>query len=206
MKLFANPTSPFVRIVRMALIEKGLNESVDTAFVDAWADDPAFLDANPAGRVPTLVTDDGVRLTEALLILSHLDATGSTPAVLAGGPAALSAAGIAIGVFDAAVAVIIGRKSAPGFDTGLVGTKRFRTMREGLRRLDAAFAQVRKPVVGEPFVQEPFGLPAIAAVTALDYLVFRFPDHDWRSLCPTVAAFRDAQADRPSVRDTVPRG
>lgn len=196
MKLYANPTSPFVRIVRMALIEKGLNETVDTAFVDAWADDPAFLDANPAGRVPTLVTDDGARLTEALLILAHLDAVGTTPAVLAGGPAALSAAGVAIGVFDAAVAVIIGRKSAPDFDTGLVGQKRFRTMQEGLRRLDAAF----------PASGGSFGLPAIAAITALDYLVFRFPDRDWRSLCPTVAAFRDAQADRPSVRDTVPRG
>jgi len=196
MKLFANPTSPFVRIVRMALIEKGLTETVDTTFVDAWADDAAFLDANPAGRVPTLVTDDGARLTEALLILSHLDATGPAPALLAGGPAALSAAGVAIGVFDAAVAVIIGRKSAPDFDSGLVGKKRFRTMREGLRRLESVFGQGR----------EPFGLPAIAAITALDYLVFRFPDHDWRNLCPTVAAFRDAQADRPSVRDTVPRG
>ncbi|KMO40326.1 glutathione S-transferase family protein [Methylobacterium aquaticum] len=196
MKLYANPTSPFVRIVRMALIEKGLNEATDTIIVDAWADDPAFLAANPAGRVPTLITDDGARLTEALLILSYLDAIGTRPATLAGGPAALSAAGVAIGVFDAAVAVIIGRKSAPDFDTGLVGTKRFRTMREGLRRLDAVFDTVR----------QPFGLPAIAAITALDYLEFRFPDHDWRGLCPGVAAFRDAQADRPSVRDTVPRG
>ncbi|UHC17796.1 glutathione S-transferase [Methylobacterium currus] len=196
MKLYANPTSPFVRIVRMALIEKGLNEGVDTTFVDAWADDPAFLDANPAGRVPTLVTDDGARLTEALLILTYLDAIGTTPSVLAGGPTALSAAGLAIGVFDAAVAVIIGRKSAPDFDAGLVGRKRFRTMHEGLRRLDAAFAEHRTS----------FGLPAIAAITALDYLVFRFPDHDWRSLCPDVAAFRDAHQDRPSVRDTVPRG
>ncbi|MGF3021374.1 glutathione S-transferase family protein [Methylobacterium aquaticum] len=196
MKLYANPTSPFVRIVRMALIEKGLNEATDTIIVDAWADDPAFLAANPAGRVPTLVTDDGARLTEALLILSYLDAIGTRPATLAGGPAALSAAGVAIGVFDAAVAVIIGRKSTPDFDTGLVGAKRFRTMREGLRRLDAVFDTVR----------QPFGLPAIAAITALDYLEFRFPDHDWRGLCPGVAAFRDAQADRPSVRDTVPRG
>ncbi|KMO39422.1 hypothetical protein VQ02_09795 [Methylobacterium variabile] len=196
MKLYANPTSPFVRIVRMALIEKGLNEAVDTTIVDAWADDPAFLDANPAGRVPTLVTDEGARLTEALLILTHLDAVGPEPAVLAGGPEALSAAGIAIGVFDAAVAVIIGRKSAPDFDTGLVGIKRFRTMREGLKRLDAAFAGAERS----------FGLPAIAAITALDYLAFRFPDQDWRALCARVAAFREAQADRPSVRDTVPRG
>ncbi|MGY2046694.1 glutathione S-transferase family protein [Methylobacterium sp. JK268] len=193
MKLFANPTSPFVRIVRMALIEKGLDASVETAFVDAWADDPAFLDANPAGRVPTLITAEGAPLTEALLIVRHLDALRPEPAMLTGA-AALSCAGLAVGVFDAAVAVIIGRKSAPDFDAGMVGQKRYRTMREGLRRLDAAL-----PEGGT------FDLAPIAAVTALDYLVFRFPDSDWRGIVPRLAAFRDAQGDRPSVRETAPR-
>ena len=108
MKLYANPTSPFVRIVRMALIEKGLDAEVETVTVDAWGQDPAFLDANPAGRVPALVTRDGARLTEALLILHHLDAVRPEPEVLTGA-AALSCAGVAVGVFDAAVAVIIGQ-------------------------------------------------------------------------------------------------
>lgn len=194
MKLFANPTSPFVRIVRMALIEKGLNEAVETVFVDAWADDPAHLDANPAGRVPALVTGEGARLTEALLILRHLEDLRPEPVVFTGNAAALSCTGFAVGVFDAAVAVIIGRKSAPDFDAGMVGTKRYRTMREGLARLDAAL-----PASG------PFDLSAIAAVTALDYLIFRFPDQDWRGIAPRIAALRDAHADRPSVRETVPR-
>ncbi|WP_407521932.1 glutathione S-transferase family protein [Methylobacterium oryzisoli] len=196
MKLFANPTSPFVRIVRMTLIEKGLEDAVETVFVDAWADDQAFLDANPAGRVPALVTREGVRLPEALLILRHLEAVRPEPAVFTGDAGALACAGLAIGVFDAAVAVIIGRKSAPDFDTGLVGTKRYRTMREGLRRLDAALPASRPG---------PFDLATIAAVTALDYLVFRFPDQDWRSLAPRIAALRDAHADRRSVSETAPR-
>ncbi|WP_018259930.1 glutathione S-transferase family protein [Methylobacterium sp. WSM2598] len=194
MKLYANPTSPFVRIVRMALIEKGLAETVETVFVDAWADDPAHLDANPAGRVPALVTREGVRLTEALLILRHLDAIRPEPAVFTVEAEILSCAGLAVGVFDAAVAVIIGRKSAPDFDTGMVGIKRYRTMREGLKRLDAAL-----PASG------PFDLSAIAAVTALDYLMFRFPNEEWRALAPRLAALRDANADRPSVRETAPR-
>ncbi|MEH3148539.1 MAG: glutathione S-transferase N-terminal domain-containing protein [Methylobacterium frigidaeris] len=194
--LFANPTSPFVRLVRMALYEKGLAETVETRFVDAWADDPAFLDANPAGRVPAFVTADGARLTEAMLILRHLDALRPEPALF-GDDAALSRAGLAVGVFDAAVAVIIGRKSNPDFDTHLVGRKRYRTMRDGLARLDAALPEA---------AGKGLDLAAIAAITALDYLVFRFPDEDWRGIAPRLAAFRDAHADRPSVVETVPRG
>lgn len=193
MKLFANPTSPFVRIVRMALIEKDLDAAVETVLVDAWADDPAFLDANPAGRVPSLVTEDGTRLTEALLILAHLDRLRPEPTLLADA-AALSRAGFAVGVFDAAVAIIIGRKSAPDFDTSLVGTKRFRTLREGLARLDAAL-----PEAGA------FDIGTIAAITAFDYVVMRFPDRDWQSRAPRVAALCAAQSGRRSVRETAPR-
>jgi glutathione S-transferase len=192
MKLLANPTSPFVRIVRMALIEKGLDAEVETVPVDAWGDERALLEANPAGRVPALVTRDGVPLTEALLILSHLDTIRLEPRVLTGAPA-LSCAGLAVGVFDAAVAILIGRKSAPDFDTGFVGAKRFRTMHEGLARLDAAL-----PPDG------PFDIGPIAAITALDYLLLRFPDKQWRDLAPKLVALREAQAERRSVKDTAP--
>lgn len=200
MKLYANPTSPFVRVVRMALHEKGLADDVEVAIVDAWADAPDFLDANPAGRVPTLLTDDGTRLTEAMLILQHLEAVRPDPAVLPRGPgaaAALSRAGVAVGVFDAAVAVIIGRKSAPDFDRGLVGQKRYRTMRTGFERLNAL-----SPEPGP----RALDIADIAAIAALDYAVFRFPETDWRAIAPRMASLRDANADRPSVAQTTPCG
>ena len=192
MKLFSTPTSPFVRLVRMALIEKGLDGTVETVPTDAWADAPALLDANPAGKVPALVTDDGSRLTEALLILAHLDRVQPEPPVLTDA-AALSRGGLAFGVFDAAVAILIGRKSAPDFDTSMVGTKRFRTMREGLARLDAALPD-----------RGAFDIGAIAAITAMDYLRLRFPDQDWRAHAPRVAALCEAEAGRRSVRETAP--
>lgn len=202
MKLFANPTSPFVRVVRMALHEKGLAGDVELAMVDAWADAPEFLDANPAGRVPALVTDGGIRLTEASLILQHLEDVRPEPAVLprgAGGAERLSQAGLAFGVFEAAVAVIIGRKSAPDFDDGLVGRKRYRTMRDGFARLDAG-----APATASG--SESLDLADIATVTALDYAVFRFPNVDWKAHAPRLAAWRDGLASRPSVAETVPRG
>lgn len=199
MKLYANPTSPFARVTCMVVREKGLADVVSVRMVDAWADTPDFLDANPAGRVPTLVTDEGVQLTETFLILHYLAAIRPEPVLVPWGPAGaavLARVGLAFGVFDAAVAVVIGRKSAPGFDHDMVGRKRFRTMRTGLARLDAALPETR---------ERPFDLADIAAVTALDYIGFRFPEIDWRGVAPRLAAFRDAQADRPSVCETAPR-
>ena len=197
MKLYANPTSPFVRVVRMALHEKGLADSVEVVMVDAWGDAPEFLDANPAGRVPVLVAD-GTRLAEAPLILHYLDTLRPDPPALPrgdGAAAVLARAGLAFTVFEAATAIIIGRKSAPDFDEGMVGRKRYRTMRTGFIRLDAACP-----------APEPRGLDLadMAAITALDYAVFRFPDEDWRALAPRTAALRDANAGRPSVSETAP--
>ena len=73
MQLLANTTSPFVRIARIAMIEKGLN--VEPTIVDPWADDSRLRHANAATRVPSLVLDDGTPLTESLLIVQWLEAT-----------------------------------------------------------------------------------------------------------------------------------
>ena len=91
MRLYANPTSPFVRVVRMALHEKGLAGAVEVVMVDAWGDAPAFLDANPAGRVPVLLGDGGMRLAEAPLILHYLDDLQPDPPVLPRGAGAAAA-------------------------------------------------------------------------------------------------------------------
>ncbi len=111
MKLLANTTSPFVRITRMSLIEKGFD--IEPTIVDPWADDPRLRAANAATRVPALVLDDGTPLTESLLIVQWLEVVrpapdwprliGNTPQETAG---ILSRAGIALGAIDASVHTI----------------------------------------------------------------------------------------------------
>lgn len=197
MRLYVNTTSPFVRLVRLAAFEKGLADRITIEVVNPWEDSADFLAVNPAGRVPTLITDSGTPIAEAHLVLRYLDALVPEPPVW---PAAdlertLGVAAPALGAMEAATAVIIGRKSAPGFDTDMVGSKRFRTMADGLARLDA-----NPP---RDLAESP-DIAGFAAVTALDYILLRYPDRDWLGPLPTLRAWRERQRGRASVEATMP--
>lgn len=207
MQLLANTTSPFVRIARIALIEKGID--LQPTLVDPWADDPRLRAANLAARVPTLILDDGTPLTESLLIVQWLEASRPAPAwpsLLGRDPAAaagvLSRAGVALGAIEASVHTIITRKStAPVlFDETPVGLRRRRTMVEAMQRLDALV-----PLIGgaDPGAWAP-ALDAICAVVLYDYQRLRYGDQPWLPQTPRLAGLAEALGARPSVANTRP--
>lgn len=196
MHLYINTTSPFVRLVRLAIEEKGLSDGVELEVVDPWGDPAAFLKANPAGRVPTLITDDGHAIAEAHLILRYLDEIAGPSVFPSDGLAeTLAIAAPALGATEASTAIIIGRKSSDSFDTDMVGSKRFRSIAEGLKRLDA-----NPP---RDFSDRP-DIANFAAVTLIDYVTFRFTDRDWLADLPTLRQWRDRQKGHPSVEATMP--
>ena len=228
MQLLANTTSPYVRIARVAMIEKGLD--IEPTLVDPWADDPRLRVANAATRVPTLITDDGTPLTESLLIVQWLEHTRPAPSLLGGDAAAvLSRAGVALGVIDAAVHTIIIRKvTAPLlFDESPMGLRRRRTMAEGMQRLEAlakggamggaangaaggvesgAEGGVEGGVAGGAVgVAIAPTLDAICAVVALDYLRFRFDGQLWLQALPALDALSAMLGQRRAFAQTLPR-
>ncbi len=202
MQLLSNTTSPYVRIARTAMIEKGLE--VEPTLVDPWADDERLRAANAATRVPTLVLDDGTPLTEAMLIVQWLEATRPAPqwpSLI--GPAASAAgvcarAGIAMGAIEAATITIITRKvTAPAlFDETPVGLRRRRSMVEGMLRLEAQADAIA--TTGTPT------LDAITAVTLFDYQQLRFADQAWLPATPRLKAVAQAWNARPSFARTKP--
>ncbi len=200
MQLLANTTSPYVRLARMALIEKGID--IVPTIVDPWADDARLRAANAATRVPTLVLDDGMPLAESLLIVQWLEATRpERPSLLGSDPAGvLSRVGVALGVIDAAVHTIIIRKvTAPTlFDETPVGLRRRRTMAEGMQRLEAMVESATLRAGSTPT------LDVLAAIDALDYLDFRFTDAPWLPAMPSLRALAASLDGRASVRDTRP--
>ncbi|MEE9194370.1 MAG: glutathione S-transferase N-terminal domain-containing protein, partial [Alphaproteobacteria bacterium] len=71
MKLYYSPTSPYVRMVRVAALEKGVDGRME--LIDARGEGNDTEDKNPLNKVPTLVTDDGETLIESRLICRYLD-------------------------------------------------------------------------------------------------------------------------------------
>lgn len=206
MQLLANTTSPFVRIARVCMIEKGIE--IEPTLVDPWADDGRLRAANVATRVPTLVLDDGTPLTESLLLVQWLEVMRPAPTwpSLTGSPqqaaGVLSRAGVALGGIEASVHTIITRKvTAPAlFDETPVGLRRRRTMIETAQRLEA----VSGSLAGDPPGATPPTLDTVCAVVFYDYQTFRYGDKPWLPATPGLKALAEAVRARPSFARTLP--
>jgi len=79
MQLYITPRSPYARIVRVVVLEKSLSERVEVIVAKTRTTDSPYYQINPSGRVPYLVSDDGVGLEDSGLICSYLDHLGGQP-------------------------------------------------------------------------------------------------------------------------------
>ena len=73
MKLYITDGSPYARIVRVLILEKGLQNRVEIVPATTRVADSPYYRINPSGRVPYLVRDDGVGMEESALICEYLD-------------------------------------------------------------------------------------------------------------------------------------
>lgn len=79
MKLYITPGSPYARIARITVIEKGLTGSVEIIAAPTRIPDSPYYAINPSGRVPCLVLDDGTRMEDSDLICQYLDRLDGRP-------------------------------------------------------------------------------------------------------------------------------
>lgn len=82
MKVMTTLTSPYGRIVRALVIEKGFQDRVEIFPTVTRTPDTPVLDVNPSGRVPTLIAEDGTMFEDSPLICVYLDSL-EDPQVLA---------------------------------------------------------------------------------------------------------------------------
>jgi glutathione S-transferase len=71
MKIFYSTTSPYSTKVRMAAHFAGLD--VESVATDTNADPAELLAANPLGKIPTLVTDEGLAVFDSRVIMQFID-------------------------------------------------------------------------------------------------------------------------------------
>ncbi len=200
MELYLNATSPYARLVRIVLLEKGLMDAVTLKWCDPWADDADLLKANPAGRIPALVTEEGTTLSESMLIAMYLDSLDNvkpTPPMLPTNSLSdvLHLAGLGQNLMDAAFTTVIARKHyGQEIDQSELGQRRTRAMQRLLKQLNSELS-------GNPTAAS-IHLGDIAIAVALEYLAFRLPEIRWKEAHPQLAAWHAALTARASFQQT----
>lgn len=79
MKLLSSAASPFGRKVKITISEKRLTDKIEAVAVDATKGDPTLNAANPLGRIPALVLDNGDVIHDSHVICEYLDSVGHGP-------------------------------------------------------------------------------------------------------------------------------
>ena len=82
MKLYITTTSPYARLARIAVIEKGLTDKVELVEAKTRTPGSPYYGNNPSGRVPSLVRDDGQIIEDSQLICAWLDASDGKPRLM----------------------------------------------------------------------------------------------------------------------------
>ena len=156
---------------------------------------PELAQHNPLGKIPCLVTDDGVDLYDSRVICAFLDTAGDGFSMFpehAKRIRALKYQALGDGMSDAAVLRRgeMGRAKDADRDVNMAAQALKVT-----RALDALETDV-------PSAHIDIG--AIAVACALGYLDLRFADEDWRAGHPKLAAWYAEIFTHPCLAQTAP--
>jgi glutathione S-transferase len=195
MKLYWAPTSPYARKALVAAHECGLAGRIELVATTPETVEADLAPANPLGRIPALVTDEGETLYDSLVIceyLDHLAGRGLSPPP---GPerwTALRRHALAQGVTDAAVSSVNERRRPAGERSADWLDKRAREITRALDALETEAGDLPEaPDIG-----------TIAIAVALAYLEFRFAKTPWRTARPALAAWYTAFTRHPAMMAT----
>jgi len=81
MKLHITPGSPYARMARIVVLEKGLADKVEVVLAKTRTPDSPYYAINPSGRVPFLELTDAGGFEDSPVICQYLDALDCTPAL-----------------------------------------------------------------------------------------------------------------------------
>lgn len=202
MKLIGSITSPYVRKVRVVLAEKKLDYEFELENV--WAAETAIHLANPLGKVPCLVMEDGSAMYDSRVIAEYLDTL--TPVCKLLPPNGRDRADVKVwealsdGVLDAAVLVRLEKTLRPAEQQSAAWIER------QMCKVHAGLATMSTNLGESPFCKgNHYTLADVAVGCALGWLAFRFPEIDWRADYANLARLFDKLSERASFKDSVPQ-
>jgi glutathione S-transferase len=199
MKLYITPGSPYARIARIVVIEKGLERRVDILPAQTRLAASPYYSINPSGRVPYLVCDNGLGLEESAVICRYLDHLDGRPEFdfPVGDPEweAHRLGASATSLLDGLS--VWGREIVRPKDEQSPTIIRHETDRA--RRM----ADLWETEIEHPLMQGKLNMIQITLACALG-LELRNPQLHWRPQHPKLCAWFDRIGERPSFAATAP--
>jgi len=200
MKLLGTNTSPYVRKVRLVLLEKNIPHD----YVVDPPREPGSLVArvNPLGRIPALILDDETCVFDSPVIAEYADSLSDNPILIPRNDARARMRvkrweALADGIMDSAVVVRTeSTRPADKQETSNINLHNNAIMRALAYAADQL--GTREWCEGASIT-----LADLALVSAMVYLDLRQAERDWRSAHPNLAAWFVRMSGRASVRATL---
>ena len=198
MILYSSGASPFVRKVLIALHETGLlaKTDVQTVAVSPMNSGDIVPNANPLGKIPCLIRDDGKSVYDSRVITRYLDSlapglypTDETLFDILTFEATID------GIMDAAVSMAYELRTRPEdkvFDGWLTAQ---------WTKIDRALSAIENDM--DMLSANRF--MTLIAVAALEYVDLRHDARNWRANHPALASWHTANKDAPSLVATRPQ-
>ena len=199
MKLYITPGSPYARIVRVVIQEKGLQNRVEIVQAQTRLADSPYYRVNPSGRVPYLLRDDGVGMEESAFICDYLDRlSGAAGPDLRGHSEDWEARrleALARSMMDGLAVWSRELRRPPNEQSpSVIAHERARSER---------MADTWEREIARPWMHGPLDMAQITLACALG-LEARIADFRWRDGRPKLCAWYELIAARPSFQATVP--
>lgn len=195
MKLYVTPGSPYARMARIVVLEKGLTGRVEVLAAKTRTAESPYYAINPSGRVPYLVRDDGVGMEESALICDYLDHADGKPALQVSGWEARRLEALARSLLDGLS--VWGReilRPQAERSPGVIEHEKERARR---------MADLWEAQIDAPCMRGALNMVQLTLACALG-LEARNPGFRWRAGRPKLSAWFDSIAARPSFAATVP--
>jgi len=201
LRLIASLTSPYVRKVRIVMAEKRIDCQLELE--DVWSPDTRIQEANPLGKVPCLIMEDGGAVFDSRVIVEYLDTMTPIGKLIpqAGRERAevRTWEALADGIVDAAIlARLEATQRAPEQQSQ-------KWLDRQMGKVDVGVKALSLGLNDKPWCNgNAYTLADIATGCALGYLDFRFPQINWRSQYPNLGKLYEKLAARPSFIETTP--
>jgi len=199
MKLLMSPPSPFVRKVRVVIRETGQLDAIEEVAVTTSALDthPGLMAANPLGKIPALIREDGPAIYDSRVITRYLDArvgAGLYPEARLWEILTLEAT--ADGIMEAGVLMVYEGRLRPEAQQSPQWVEA--QWGKLSRSLDAVNARWLSHLAG------PLNMGQIAIGCALGYLDLRHDARNWREGRDALATWFAEFSQREAMLDTRP--